>query len=238
MNKIRIILILFTICLLSYGLYDCLYTHFDELPLKISIYAIIILFCTLYAIFLHKVNKKIVSITKCITKPIFVISIITIGALSGIGFGTYKVIETNSLPACDSKFAENEVIEIFKQNNSVYKNLSQYNQISDILFSPQPISYDKSINKYECSARITLLPSKSAGLPKQVSSGANGDNIPRALHFYSEATCTVHYSIYKTNGENSVSSSYCANTFEVGDAFDWKGAIPTGPYRGWIPIEY
>lgn len=143
--------------------------------------------------------------------------------LGGVGFGIYKGIEANSLPACDSEFAENEVIEIFKQNNDEYLELNKWDMVSDIRISMvEPISYDKEVKKYECSARLTLLPSNSMvkGIPSKILPIISLTEFDyakkqykrigtKAMAFWGNVTCDVNYTIYKEHGENQVTSSYC-----------------------------
>lgn len=98
-----------------------------------------------------------------------------------------------SLPKCDSKYAEEAVISIFRQNDKIYQpNMDNVETITMSNF--KPISYDKGINKYSCSANLTMY-SKS----------------DRAIFFvvpYNSFTYNVEYDIYKERGENKVSASW------------------------------
>lgn len=150
-------------------------------------------------------------------------SLCVILLVGGVGFGIFKGIKATSLPACDSKFAENEVIEIFKQNNRTFKELDKWGMVSDIKMSMiEPESYNKDIKKYECSARLTLYPSNTivTGIPRRIIPRNIADfNLNRdvrigtvAQAFYNNAICDVNYSIYKEHGENQVTSSYCGSS--------------------------
>ena len=150
-------------------------------------------------------------------------SLCVILLVGGVGFGIFKGIKATSLPACDSKFAENEVIEIFKQNNRTFKELDKWCMVSDIKMSMiEPESYNKDIKKYECSARLTLYPSNTivTGIPRRIIPRNIADfNLNRdvrigtvAQAFYNNAICDVNYSIYKEHGENQVTSSYCGSS--------------------------
>lgn len=122
-----------------------------------------------------------------------------------ICFGIYKGIQMTSLPKCDSKFAEENVIAIFKENNFVYKQ-EQYN-LGYISFEyPQATSYEKDIPRYECRAKVRMH-----ALPE--SGGFNVWNawgyIDRFESKYNTIDCSVIYSITKSRGENIVNSTYC-----------------------------
>lgn len=147
-----------------------------------------------------------------------VISILALLSIAGIGIGIYKVVNANSLPKCDSQFAEEHVVAIFKQNNGKYKEFASYGLVGDVSISLiTPESYDKDIQKYECSARITVLPdtSRIEGLPSFIRDRGIYENQPIAYGLYERGICNVNYSIYKEHGENTVSSYYCGNHLEM-----------------------
>lgn len=149
----------------------------------------------------------------------------------GGGVGLFKAIEANSLPACDSSFAENEVLEIFQQNNSEYKELNDWGMVSDIKISMiEPISYDKEVKKHVCSARLTLLPSNTRvkGIPSKILPILSLTEFDyekmqpkrigtEAIAFWGNATCDVDYNIYKEHGKNQVTSTYCGNGLEYNE---------------------
>lgn len=141
------------------------------------------------------------------------ISVVAVLLLAGIVYGVCKVIESTTLPKCDSKFAEQQVLEIFKQHNDKYKDYVKYGFLGDIKFSsPTPESYDKEIKKYECTADVTMYPNSSLGLP--ISIFRYGDGITRANFFYQLANCRVRYSIYKANGKNEVRTTTCNDEYD------------------------
>lgn len=195
------------------------------LPVSIVIVALLVLL-GLFKTFTSSIFKNCFhNVISFIIKPAFITSLISIFALCGVGFGIFKGIEATSLPACDSKFAENEVIEIFKQNNRTFKELEKWSMVSDIKMSMiEPESYNKDIKKYECSARLTLYPSNTivTGIPRRIIPRNIADfNLNRdvrigtvAQAFYNNAICDVNYSIYKEHGENQVTSSYCGSNLD------------------------
>ena len=217
---VLLILSLATTCLFAYAIYDCLYTKPDEVILKIIIYAIILIVFGFTIFITNKLDKD----TFIKMLKISVIPICAIFLVCGLSFGIYKDIEANSLPTCDSSFAENEVLEIFKQNNREYNELNNWGMVQDIKMSMiEPISYDKEIKKYECSARLTLYPSntKVTGIPSKILPILSLTEFDyerkqykrigtKAMAFWGNVTCDVNYNIYKEHGENQVTSSYCS----------------------------
>lgn len=153
---------------------------------------------------------------KVIIKRVFVYGLLPclgIGIICSIGFGVRKGIENVTLPKCDSKFAEQQVLEIFKQHNEKYNKYVKYGFIGDIKFSnPAPESYDKDIKRYECTADVTMYPNSSLGLPSSIL--RYGDGITRANFFYQLANCRVSYSIYKANGKNEVRTTTCSDRYD------------------------
>ena len=130
--------------------------------------------------------------------------LLSIGLLGGVGFVIHKSIENVTLPACDSKFAEEQVLEIFKQHNSEYKDNIERDLLGELRFSdPVPQSYDKEIKKYECSGRITMYPK---------------DGLLYGYNGYSRmknkvGICNVSYSIYKEHGKNTVRANSCNTAY-------------------------
>lgn len=205
-------------------------------PVSIVIISLLVLF-GLFKIFTSLIFKNCFhNVISFIFKPAFITSLISIFALCGVGFGIFKGIEATSLPACDSKFAENEVLEIFKQNNNNYNDLNKWGLVEDIKISMiEPLSYNKDIKKYECSARLTLFPSnnKVVGIPSHI--------LPRfefinnhyrsriigteASSFWGRATCDVNYTIFKEHGKNKVISSYCSEKLNYDEPLYIKGSI-------------
>ena len=199
------------------------------LTVSIVIVALLVLL-GLFKIFTSSIFKNCFHNTiGFICKPVFITSLISIFALCGVGFGIFKGIEAISLPACDSKFAENEVIEIFKQNNRAFKELDKWGMVSDIKMSMiVPESYKKEIKKYECSARLTLYPSNTivTGIPSWIVprfefTGKGDFSSYRAgtlaRSFWGYATCDVYYDVYKEHGKNHVTSSYCKEKLKYED---------------------
>lgn len=160
---------------------------------------------------------KFVKFNKAIILKLFKVGGILASTLllfGGVGFGIFKVVNSATLPKCDSSYAEKEVIEIFKQNNERYKKLQGFNLVKDVTMSLiVPESYDKELKKYECTARLTINPSQSYGIPKYIMYPfSTYDVVGRG--WYSNATCDVRYTIYKERGKNQVKSSYCGGTYE------------------------
>lgn len=140
-----------------------------------------------------------------------IIALFGILVLGGIGFGIHRSVETNSVPSCDSEFAKNAVLNIFRQNNYTYSDMMRKSLISSLdLTMIEPISYDKELKKYTCSARVVLYPNKSIvmGVPKMLWITSRRYRVGL---FYEYATCDVNYSIYKEHGEDALSSTYCQN---------------------------
>lgn len=137
---------------------------------------------------------------RIITFSVFAIILILL-----VCFGIYKGVEITSLPKCDSKFAEEEVIAIFKQNNFVYK--QEQSNLDYISFEyPQATSYERDIPRYECSAKVRMHAFPESG-------GFNVWNDYGYInHFeskYNTIDCSVDYSITRSRGENMVTSTYC-----------------------------
>lgn len=133
---------------------------------------------------------------------------IGISIICGIGFGVHKGVESVTVPKCDSKFAERQVLEIFKQHNEKYNNYVKYGFLGGIKFSnPAPESYDKAIKRYECTADVTMYPNSILGLPRNIFSYGYGT--AHATSFYESAKCRVSYSIFKANGKNEVRTTTC-----------------------------
>ena len=139
-------------------------------------------------------------------------SIVAALLIAGVVYGVCKIIEINTLPKCDSQFAEQQVLDIFKQHNPTYQDYVKYGLLGDIKFSnPAPESYDKDIKRYECTADVTMYPNTSLGLPNFV---YTDENIPYGYVFYELATCRVSYSIFKANGKNEVRTTTCNSRYD------------------------
>lgn len=104
--------------------------------------------------------------------------------LGGVGFGIYKGIEANSLPACDSSYAEERLINYY---NKEIRGIFNANNVEVSL--PVIESYDKEIKKYECKADITIS-YHSDHVPYL--NGNSGDMI---------YDCISYYDIQKSKGE-------------------------------------
>lgn len=143
---------------------------------------------------------------------VITLSVVAVLLVVGVVYGICKMFESTTLPKCDSKFAEQQVLEIFKQHNDKYKEYVDYGLLSDIKFSnPAPESYDKDIKRYECTADVTMYPNSSLGLPSNIYINSN---IPYGYSFYELATCRVSYSIFKANGKNEVRTTTCNSRYD------------------------
>ena len=100
-----------------------------------------------------------------------------------VAFGGTKLYSANTLPKCDSKFAEDVVSELFIENLRLYstEDISSFG-----LHSFAPEDYNDSIKKYSCRAIMTL------GIGRGHLTGYKQD-------------FDVRYEIYKERGENMVS---------------------------------
>ncbi len=128
--------------------------------------------------------KSIINHKKAILISIGVVLIISLGCFAHI---------TLSLPSCDSKYAEETVISIFKQNDNIYQhNINNVEEIKMNNFNP--ISYDKNINKYVCSANLTMY--------------SKADSPIFFVVPYNSFVYNVSYEIYKERGENKVKASW------------------------------
>lgn len=146
-----------------------------------------------------------------IVVPVF-ISITGLFVVIGIGS---KINETVNLPTCDSKFAESQVIDIFKSNNLGYRRLSEEGLVENIVFSnPEPIKYDKDIKKYECRADVYMI-SNAIGFNQYY------NYIKQQHEAYGRAGCRVDYSIFKANGKNEVRATYCGGGLSYRDKFSY-----------------
>lgn len=140
------------------------------------------------------------------------IPLCSILVLGGVGFGIFKSIKVNSLPTCDSEFAKNAVINIFTSNNPKYNKLLRYNIPVEVEFSqPVPQNYNKEINKYTCSADVTIRPLNQEGLPDMIVSSWQNSGIPYGCRYYRSFNCNIDYEIYKSKEGNRVSATYCSD---------------------------
>lgn len=129
------------------------------------------------------VNVKVVKIASII--------IVILGIISGLGYGIYYVIQDNALPTCDGKFAETQVIDIFKEHDELYK--ENVSEVAEIRFSaPEPISYDKEINRYTCTARLTMYAKPGSYI---ITQRIMGDRCSG----YDQISYVAYYSLYKEN---------------------------------------
>lgn len=109
-----------------------------------------------------------------------------------------------SMPACDSKFAEEQVLEIFKLHNYEYKDNIERGLLGDIRFSdPVPQSYNKEIKKYKCTGRVTMYPRN--GLLKSEYGIMYSNKV---------GICDIEYSIYKEHGKNTVRATSCSTKYD------------------------
>lgn len=103
------------------------------------------------------------------------------------------IYNENALPKCDSKFAEETIIEIFKNNDNTYENNIQ--RVGEITVSNfTPVSYDKNIGKYECSAYLVMYPKNNEKL--------------YYLFPLSKIRYDLEYEIYKERGRNSLKARW------------------------------
>lgn len=101
------------------------------------------------------------------------------------------------LPKCDSEFAEQQVLSIVNGNNDQIKYYNKRGELAYLsLDAPQAISYNKDVNRYECSARVTFH--------------ANTVFNQGQYNEKSSMSCIVNYSISKSKGKPLVLSSYCS----------------------------
>lgn len=119
-------------------------------------------------------------------------TIITIAAIIAL-IGIISIHKSVQVPKCDSKFAEETVIRIFKQNDHIYEhNIDNVSYIKMSEFTP--IDYDKDINKYTCNAKLTMY--------------ANPDSPILFLGAYKSFKYNVRYEIYKERGKNTAKASW------------------------------
>ena len=143
---------------------------------------------------------------------VITLSVVAVLLVVGVVYGLCKILESTTLPKCDSQFAEQQVLDIFKQHNPIYQDYVKYGLLGDIKFSnPAPESYDKDIKRYECTADVTMYPNTSLGLPNFV---YIDENIPYGYVFYKLAKCRVSYSIFKANGKNEVRTTTCSTRYD------------------------
>jgi len=121
--------------------------------------------------------------------------IITFGIII-VTIGIYLIHESKSIPKCDSKFAEETVIQIFKDNDNVYlHHKERVNHINMSNFEPE--SYDKEIGKYTCSATLTMY--------------AKPDEILFYIYPFKKIDYDVNYEIYKERGKNMAKAGWNLN---------------------------
>lgn len=100
---------------------------------------------------------------------------------------------TFSIPTCDSQFAEETIISNFKQSDYIYKPNEE--RVAEIEMSNfKPITYNRDINKYTCSATLTMYSKKDSPIFFLVP--------------YNSFTYDVNYEIYKERGKNKVNASW------------------------------
>jgi hypothetical protein len=104
------------------------------------------------------------------------------------------IIHNNiTVPKCDSKFAEETVIKIFKNNDNIYQhNIDNVSKIKMSDFAP--IKYDKEIGKYTCRGNLTMY--------------AKSDNPIYYLVPFNSLKFNVYYEIYKERGKNTAQASW------------------------------
>jgi hypothetical protein len=94
---------------------------------------------------------------------------------------------------CDSKFAEEEIIKIFKNNDNKY--LNNIDNVEEIKMSDfEPMEYDSGINKYTCRAVLTMYSTSES-----------------PIDFYgpfNSLKFNVKYSTFKERGKNKVRASW------------------------------
>ncbi len=110
--------------------------------------------------------------------------------------------KVTATPTCDSKFAEDEVLSIFNQNNSRVKEFNKRGELAYLsLEGQQATNYNKDIKRYECRATVVFHPNTVfyEGSPY-------GE--------VSDISCNVTYSIVRSKGEPLVYSTYCASRYD------------------------
>ncbi len=110
----------------------------------------------------------------------------------------------NTLPKCDSKYAEREVLSIFEQNNGMVKELNRSGELASLsLEGQQAVSYNREVNRYECTADVVFHPYTVfyKGRPNFI----GGEK--------TKIKCNVEYSISKSKGKPLVYSTYCSSGY-------------------------
>lgn len=135
--------------------------------------------------------------------------------IASVSFFIVIGVENTVLPKCDSQYAEEQVINIFKRNNYAYKELSNAGFVKNVYLSGmQPLSYDKSINKYTCKAKI-VMEAIDIGFNPTIYRGRWINERER----YGKAYCWSKYYIYKERGKDTVWAEYCSNGIDFEDYF-------------------
>ena len=145
----------------------------------LNLFAILILLLTA-SYWVSLLKKKSIIDELTVKKGLSAVSILLLILL------VYSVVKAYELPKCDSIFAERQVKKIFEQNELDNPNLSKIEM--DMMV---PEKFDKDLNKYECSARLSVV---------------------TIQHIYDKnphtAEYTADYTIYKERGKNKVVSSF------------------------------
>lgn len=155
----------------------------------------IVIFLTIKFKLINKLKTASYNIAKNVIEKIVkfkTIIFIILGIIILVVSGIY-VHNAVSVPKCDSKFAEETVIQIFKQNELIYQKNEE--NVSDIKMSNfAPISYDKGIKKYSCEAKLTMY--------------AYPDSPIIFLGAYKSFKYNVYYELYKERGKNTAKASW------------------------------
>lgn len=110
---------------------------------------------------------------------------------------------SSKVPTCDSSFAENEVIEIYKQNDWLYKEyLNSDPTLKVTLEYPQATSYDKDIDKYFCKATIKIK-----------SDYETFQNVSSAGRYITGIESQVIYDISKSKDKNLIEAKWGSTKF-------------------------
>lgn len=120
--------------------------------------------------------------------------------------------------SCESDDVKNLAVQIFKENNNYYKAIES-NSINQVyLRYPANVSYDSSVDRYECSGTIVMT---SSNIFKPLLYEYSNSYYSTAKHHSSELdadilkgyntyTCNIEYTSQISEGNVLVSSSSCS----------------------------
>lgn len=133
--------------------------------------------------------------------PLSMIIKISISIITFIIIFVIIFSKVNATPTCDSKFAEEQVLAIFNENNSRVKYFYKKGELAYLsLEAQQAMDYNKDIKRYECRARVVFHP--------------NVTFYQGEWNETNRISCVVNYSIAKSKGKPLVLSSYCSSSYD------------------------